>query len=189
MTDTVSKEATLYAIRTAKEGGATVSFDPNYRAKLWSSEEDAKEAMFCGLKLADIVKISEEELFFISGYTSPEQAASYLLEEFGISILVVTKGRNGSVAYTSSGLRAETYAYDVDTVDTTGAGDAFFGAFIANFLLCGKKPGSLDKCELEKILTIASANGSLSTTKYGAIPAMPTKQQVTDFLKDAKFLT
>ena len=90
-----ARSATLYAARTARENGCLVSYDPNYRASLWHSEEEAVREMKNALPLCDILKISDEELPLLTGTTDPA-AGSELLLGLGIRLIFVTLGANGA---------------------------------------------------------------------------------------------
>lgn len=182
MTTPSAYQATIYAVNAAKESGALISFDPNYRAPLWHSEDEAKKAFAEGCRLADIVKISDNEIAFLSDYEQPEVAAQDILDKFDCSLVVVTMGKNGAVGACASGLSAVSKAHEVDTVDTTGAGDAFFGAFLSGIVKSGKNPECLNQSELTNILNTATACGSLSTAAYGAIPSMPSQEEVMKLL-------
>ena len=186
MTAPCSREATLYAIKIAKENNVLVSFDPNYRASLWNSIDDAKEAFACGSALADIIKISDSELHLLSDLEDAEEAALDIIKRFGCKIVVVTMGRDGAICATSTGITLRSAAYEVETVDTTGAGDAFFGAFLSGIIRSGKTLDRLDAADLSAITGMASACGSLSTTKYGAIPAMPSEEEVLALMQRQK---
>lgn len=127
------KEAHKQAIRYAKEAGVPVSFDPNLRKQLWQREEDLKKAVDEFLPFADIFKISDEELAFITGKTDPDAAAEYLLGK-GITLVLVTLGKQGAAAYTEHG-KAEVPGNGIPAVDTTGAGDGFIGSFLYQLAL------------------------------------------------------
>lgn len=183
MTTPCGREATLFAADTAKNHGALLSFDPNYRPSLWRSAEEAKDAIVSGCKLADMIKLADGELGLLSAETDTVLAAEDVMRRFRPALLVVTLGRDGAFCLTRTGRLVRADAYDVDTVDTTGAGDAFFGAFLSGVIRCGKQPGEMEEPELASILNMATACGSLSTASYGAIPSMPTEEAVVSLLK------
>lgn len=128
MTNEPSRSATLDAAKFAKANNKIVSFDPNYRSVLWPSEEKAKCTIEKGVGLADILKVSEEELFLITGQKDVEKGADSLFNQ-GIHVVLVTLGRQGCY-YQYTGGRGKIAGYSVKTIDTTGAGDAFLGAFL-----------------------------------------------------------
>lgn len=172
MTGEPSRSVTLAVVRTAKKLGRIISYDPNYRPLLWDSLESAKEQMTVGMELADIVKVSEEEMTLLTGETDLE-GGSRALARYGAALVLISLGGKGAF-YRKGGLCGLLPTYDVRTIDTNGAGDAFLGAVL--FRLRGKsleKIRGLDEAELRDILSFANASGSLTTTKSGAIPAMP----------------
>lgn len=172
LTDEPCRGATLWSAQQARQAGALVSYDPNYRPLLWQDEPSAVAQMLSALRLAHLVKVSEEELLLLSG-TQNLEAGAAKLRSFGPHVVVVTQGAAGAFVQTSS-LSVQRPAYPVATVDTTGAGDAFWGALL--FRVGKLAPGSLQTLSVETwadILDFANAAGSLTTTKPGAIPAMP----------------
>lgn len=179
LTDELCRCATLKAIQVAKDAGAVISYDPNYRAPLWNSQEEAVQQMKAGLDFADIVKLSEEELTLLTGETDLH-AGARAIQQYGVSLVLITLGKKG--AYYRLGEHSNTLStYDVHTIDTNGAGDAFTGA--VHFGLKGKSVEeirSLPIAELEEILDYANAVGSLVTSKNGAIPAMPFQKDVSE---------
>lgn len=187
LTDEPSRSATLSAVRIAKENGAIISFDPNYRAPLWKSEEDAIKVMKESVPLADIIKVSEEELFMLTCEKDLNAGAKALQSE-GVTLVLVTCGAKGAF-YLCSDKSGLLPTYDVATIDTNGAGDTFFGAVL--YSLKDKtldEIASLSQEELTKIVSFANAAGSLATTKSGAIPAMPTNEEVKDCIKTVPLL-
>jgi len=171
------KTATRKAIDYAKSNNVIISYDPNLRMSLWADEEKAKREINEGFKLADIVKISEEEYEFITGCSSNEECAAYIIGQ-GAKFVVISLGREG--CFYSNGVD-EGYipGYPVKAIETTGAGDAFVAAFLAGFLGRIGKDTLFDVDEeMIKILHYANAAGALATTKIGAIPSLPTWNEV-----------
>lgn len=187
LTNEPSRSATLFAAKTAKENGAVISYDPNFRTPLWKSEEEAVEVMKKAVPLADIIKVSEEELLMLTGESDLLSGAKALQSE-GVSLVLVTCGAKG--AFYLCGEASELLpTYNVVTIDTNGAGDTFFGAVLFSLKDKSKEEiASLSKAELHAIVSFANAAGSLATTKSGAIPAMPTKKEVEDCLKSVPLL-
>jgi fructokinase len=180
LTDEPSRSATIEAIKAAKKAGAIISYDPNYRALLWKSEDEAAEIMRSVLYLADIVKISDEEIELITGRSSLSDAAEYLFQD-GISCAVITLGSDG--AYTAvKGASARVSVSDVPVVDTTGAGDAFWGGFLYKLASSGLNPNELTETHLRDFTEFANAVASLCVQKRGGIPAMPAINMVNEFL-------
>ena len=181
------RSATLAAASYAREQGLIVSFDPNLREMLWTDLDEARRVIQQGLSLSEVVKVSQEELDFLTfGKADGEDAAEKLRREYGISLLAVTYGPGGAAVFSDEGsVTLPTYS-DVKTIDTTGAGDAFWGAFLHRLVQSGRRPDELDLSQLRKILDFANAAGSLSTTLRGAIPSMPTAEQVEQLIISAQ---
>jgi len=176
--------ATKKAVQTAKESGALISFDPNLRPPLWKSESAMKEQTVWGLQNCDILKISDNELEFITGETDFKKGADTLRSQYpDIKLISVTAGPDGS--YTSyKDLFIHVPAFDVKTVETTGAGDTY-GACVLNYII-GHEIGSLTKEELVEMMRFASAAASLITTKKGALRVMPSREEIEELIKGAK---
>lgn len=177
LVDAPCRAATWAAVRTAKEAGALISYDPNYRAPLWPSEQEAVQQMKAGLTQADLVKLSEEELRLLAGAGTLSDGAAAIRRQ-GAAAVLVTLGKRG-VFYQTAACEGLLPTYDVPVKDTNGAGDAFTGA--VHYLLRGKNKavlGALAREEWADILDFANAVGALATTKSGAIPAMPLPAEV-----------
>jgi fructokinase len=160
------------AVRYAKSKGKIISYDPNYRPFLWPDESTAKTEISALLGSADILKVSEEEMVLLSGETDVERGSSLLAEE-GPAIVLVSLGPKGAHFRCAAGT-GSLPSYDVATVDTTGAGDAFLGA--VHYRLRHKTLADLraiPRDELANIVDFANAAGSLTTARKGAIPALP----------------
>lgn len=178
MTDEPCRSATLSALKYAKKKHIIISYDPNLRPSLWRSLEEAKSAIMEGLGYADILKVSEEELEFISG-TADLEKGTELLYRAGVGAVFVTMGEKGCFYRYKGGFGAVD-GFKVNTVDTTGAGDAFLGAVLYKILKLGwKNINRIDAAGFEAILRFANAAGALTTTKKGAIPAMPDINEVS----------
>ena len=169
-----ARSATLHAARTARENGCLVSYDPNYRASLWSSQEEAVRVMKAALPLCDILKISDEELPLLTGTTDPEMGSRILAEQ-GIRLIFITLGAEG--AFFRLGDRTGSVpGIRVKVGDTNGAGDTFFGAALSKLV-----KENLDQLTMERLTQIAAfANkaASITTSRHGAIPAMPRLEEV-----------
>lgn len=177
-----ARNGTIFAARSARQAGILVSYDPNYRPALWRDESEAIEWMRIPLPLVDIIKLSEEELPLLTGSDSLEEG-SRLLTEQGISLVFVTLGGAGSFCrwqnecFTVPGV-------SVKVADTNGAGDTFLGAVLSRLCLRGEKPlEGLTRVELENILTFANRAASLTCSRSGAIPAMPTLAELKGCLE------
>ena len=175
LTTDPARSATLHAARTAKQYGATVSYDPNYRASLWSDEATAIERMLEPLHMVDVLKVSDEELPLLTG-TSDLDKGSQLLADKGIALVLVTLGADGAY-YRFGDHTGHIPGVKVKVGDTNGAGDTFFGATLSQ--LCQfNKLSDITVSELENILTVANKAAAITTSRHGAIPAMPTYSEV-----------
>jgi fructokinase len=178
LTSEPCRGATFFAAKAAKNQGKLISFDPNYRPPLWDYDlERAKAEILAALPLADVLKVSEEELSLLTGQNDIEHGAELLAQQ-GPSVILVSRGPDGAYCWTKN-LKETLPTYDVKTVDTTGAGDAFLGAVL--FRLRGYTVNRLNDIRTDEwrdILDFANAAGSLTTAKKGAIPAMPTLQAI-----------
>lgn len=179
MTTSPSREACEEALRFAKERGVIISYDPNYRAALWDTEENAVAMMKKLLPLADILKVSDEEMLMLTG-TEDFEEGSLVLSGYGPRLVLVTLGSQG--VFVRYGEYAEVVpGFRVKVADTNGAGDTFLGAMLAQIaargegadLLCG-----LNAETLRDYLTYANKAASLTCSRHGAIPAMPTAEEM-----------
>lgn len=182
MTHAGVRDATLTAIRTAKEHGALISFDPNLRPPLWDSLEDAAEQIRVGLGLCDILKIADNEIEFITGEQEFDKAAAMLQAQYpNIKLLNVTAGAEGSYSY-CCGHRVFVPSFRLGgTIETTGAGDTFCASVLHFVLENGVT--ELTERDLTEMLRFANAAAYLVTTKKGAIRSMPDREQVLEILK------
>ena len=175
------REATRFAIDTAIESGALISFDPNLREPLWKSLDNAKTEVEYGLSKCNILKISDNEIEFLLGHSDYDRAARELLEKYPqIQLICITLGGNGSCAYTRNAV-AKAPVYDVKSVEKTGAGDTFFGC-VLNYVL-EHEVDKLTKEQLLELLRFANAGASLITTRKGALKVMPNRQEIQDLMK------
>lgn len=175
LTTDPARTATLHAARTAKAHGALISYDPNYRASLWPDEQTAIQRMIEPLEMVDVLKVSDEELPLLTG-TEDLDAGSAMLAAKGIRLVLVTLGANGAY-YRFGEETGHVPGVKVTVGDTNGAGDTFFGATLAQL----SKLESLDALTgetLRKILTVSNKAAAITTSRRGAIPAMPTAEEV-----------
>ena len=178
-----ARSATLAALALAKQSGCLVSYDPNWRPSLWRNETEAVELMRAPLRQVDILKVSDEELELLSG-TADLAEGSRRLNEAGPALVLVSLGAGGSF-FRCGDVTGAVPAYDVKTVDTTGAGDAFLGAVLT--LLKDRTRAELEaltEAELTAIAAFANAAGSLATTRKGAIAIMPDRAQVEECMRN-----
>lgn len=167
---------TFYALEAAKKADCIVSYDPNYRAPLWESRADAIYRMRSVLPYVDVMKISEEETELLTDITNPEEAAKKLIEQ-GVALVAVTLGDKGALVCNHEGTKYVP-GYKAQMVDTTGAGDSFWGGFLHKLMESGKKPQEIWLEEVADFAKFGNAVASLCVEKRGAIPAMPTIEEV-----------
>lgn len=166
-----ARSTTFAALKMAKEAGCIISYDPNYREPLWESKEAAVSNMRSVLSYIDIMKLSDEETALLTDIAEPEAAANKLVE-MGVRIVAVTLGADGALVCTKDGCQVVS-GYQTNVVDTTGAGDSFWGGFLYQLLESGKKPSELILEEVAEFAKFGNVVASLCVEKRGAIPAMP----------------
>lgn len=186
LTTSPSRDTTISMIKEAKQMGVIVSFDPNIRMSLWPDEATAKEEIRVAISMADIVKMSAEEAAFITGVDDPKNAAKQILT-MGPKLASVTKGKDGSVGVTGR-YGVEVLGFDValsgSVGDTTGAGDAFTAAMLWKMSeLNITDLSALTDLDMINIFRFANAAGAITTTRRGAIPALPVADEVEMLLK------
>ena len=183
MTHEGVREATKKAVRLAKESGALISFDPNLRPPLWKSLDEAKEQAAWGFSQCDVLKISDNEIQWFTGEEDFDQGIERLRKEYGIPLILLSMGRNGSRAYYKD-LRIEKAPFlQKGTIETTGAGDTFGGCCLHFVLKYGLN--GLNEERLTEMLTFANAAASIITTRKGALRVMPKADEVERFLSSA----
>lgn len=171
------RSATLEAARVAREAGATVSFDVNYRPGLWDSQQHARAEIEGALGLADIVKVNEAELSFLSGTEEPEEGCRKITEK-GPALCVATLGPYGS-AWATSSSAGTAPGFKVKAVDATGCGDAFMAALLVKLLPNRAALGKgLDVAMLQQSVGWANAAGALTARKKGVMSALPDSREV-----------
>lgn len=180
LTDEPARSATLAALDYARACGRTISFDPNYRASLWPNPETAAEKMRSILPYAQLVKISQEETELLTGHAEPEAAASALLEG-GAAVVCVTLDAKGAYVATRKGA-AVVPSFACEATDTTGAGDSFWGGFLAAWLEGGSDPKYVTLAQAQNCARFGNAVASLCVRQRGGIPSMPTRAQVQALL-------
>lgn len=181
LTDEPARSATAAAVEYAKKQGKLISFDPNLRKQLWPSDAAAKEQIEWGLRKADIVKISDEEIEFLWGL-SPEDGAKKLLSEYGVQLVYATLGPKGCYTANRQGGVKVSSPDGIHVVDTTGAGDIFGGSAMSRFLRLGKAPGELSADELFAVTRFACCAASLSTQTHGGINSIVPEQRVLEIV-------
>lgn len=169
-----ARSATLYAAKKARENGCLVSYDPNYRASLWESPEEAIREMKDALPLCDILKISDEELPLLTGTDDPVEG-SRILAGLGIRLIFITLGANGAFFRLGEDT-GSVPGIKVKVGDTNGAGDTFFGAALSK--LVKEDLNKLTLNRVEEIAAFANKAASITTSRHGAIPAMPRLEEI-----------
>ncbi|MCH5152434.1 MAG: carbohydrate kinase [Clostridiales bacterium] len=179
----VAKATHKYLINKAREAGALVCFDPNLRFNLWENKAELREVVKEFAVFADVIKVGEDELSFISEAEGMKAVKSIFTGN--LKVLLLTNGGKGAKLYLNGSLCAEHGGYKVKTVDTTGAGDSFFGACIAQLMECGATPDNLlsGKLQYDKMLDFACKCGAFTTMSYGAIAAMGNKEKIDKAVK------
>ena len=173
-----SRSATLYAVDTARAAGCLISYDPNLRLPLWPDPNAARDGMLLGLKKAHVVKLSDDESEFLTGMGKLEDACKALWHD-ELKLMVVTRGRAGCVYFTPD-FSGEVESFAVEAVDATGAGDGFVAGLLQGLLA---DPATFrDEARLRELCRFANAVGALATLERGAIPALPGRERVLDFL-------
>ncbi len=173
-----SRSATLTTLGHAKDNGALLSYDPNLRLPLWSSPDAARIGIRNGWRHAEVIKVSEEELAFLTGKDKPESAARSLWHD-NLRLLVMTQGSAGCTYFTAKE-SGHMPGFTVHPIDTTGAGDGFVAGMLTGLLDGGQ---NWDTKAIEKALRRGNAVGALSTTQRGAISSLPTMSEVRAFLQ------
>ena len=181
MTAEGCREATKQAIAMAKAAGALISFDPNLREPLWESLELAWEQTAYGLSQCDILKISDNEIQWFTGEEDYEAGVRWLRERYDIPLILVSLGREGSMAFSGENKAVVPAVIREDTIETTGAGDTFGACILHQVLEKGLR--EYDAAELTEMLTFANAAASIVTTRKGALRVMPTLAEIRNALK------
>jgi fructokinase len=173
-----SRSATLHAIDAARTAGCLISCDPNLRLALWPDREAARAGLLLAIGRAQIVKISDEELRFLTGSDDPAAARQQLWHE-RLELMVVTLGSAGCVYFTRD-FGGIVVGFGVAAVDATGAGDGFVAGLLQGLVM--DRRIVTDEARLRELCRFANAVGAITTTERGAIPALPTRERVVAFL-------
>ena len=176
MTHEMVRKATKKAIALAKESGAIISFDPNIREPLWSSLEEAREQVLYGIQQCDILKISDNEIQWLTGETDFTDGVRWINKRYSIPLILVSMGRDGSRAYYQDRVVEAASFIQKNTIETTGAGDTFCACVLHYILEHGLK--NLDEKDITEMLTYANAAASIITTRKGALRVMPKTEEI-----------
>lgn len=178
-----ARSATKAALRLARDKNTLISYDPNLRPLLWQSLDEARGEMLDVMHMADLVKISLEELEFLTGSTDLEGASQRLQQNYDLKMLLVTMGKEGCY-YRLGDLCGHMPGFKVRSIDATGAGDAFLGAMLFQILRLDKDLTEWTAEDLIRSAQFSNATGALVTTRKGAIPAMPSLDEVEQLLEE-----
>lgn len=181
MTHEGVRAATKKALDMAKKAGAIISFDPNLRPPLWDSLENAKEQVLYGLNYCDILKISDNEIQWLTGEEDYTNGVNWILERYQIPLILVSMGKEGSRAYYDGKMVEVKPFLQKNTIETTGAGDTFGGCVL--HYICEHGLEGLTEDNLEEMLTFANAAAALITTKKGALRVMPSREEIEAIMK------
>lgn len=180
MTHEGVRAATKKALMIAKEAGCIISFDPNLRPPLWSSLELAKEQVLYGLEYCDVLKISDNEIQWLTGKEDFSEGVAWIRERFDIALILVSMGKEGSLAYYKGQMVKALPFLQENTIETTGAGDTFCGCILS--YICNNGIESLTSEDLTEMLTMANAAASIITTRKGALRVMPSVSEIKELL-------
>ena len=182
MTDEPVRSATYAAIAQAEQAGVLRSFDPNLRPPLWRTMEEAKEQVLYGLAHCDILKISDNEIQWLTGLEDYSAGIRWIQERFPqIRLILLSLGREGSRAYAGQHM-AQVAGFCVNAIETTGAGDTFFGGILHHVLTWGLR--DYTEAELTEMLTFANAAAAIVTTKKGALRVMPSEEEIRALMQE-----
>lgn len=180
MTDDMVRKATEKAIGIAEKTGALLSFDPNLRPPLWKSLDEAKKQVLYGLEHCHILKISDNELQWLTGKTDYTDGVSWIRNRYQIPLILVSMGKEGSRAYYKDYMVEATPFLQDNTIETTGAGDTFCGCVL--HYICEHGISELSENDLKEMLVFANAAASLITTRKGALRVMPGREEIETLL-------
>lgn len=158
----------------AGDSGATFAFDVNYRAHLWPDEATAKETVSPFLDLADVVKMSDDELAPLLGVKEPDEAADALIGR-GASLVLISLGSDGAF-YATKDFRGRVPSIEIEAVDATGAGDAFLAATLVR--LAGGGRDFTNEGLVREAVGRGTVAGAIACTGFGAMAPLPTREEL-----------
>ncbi len=183
MTHEGVRAATKKAVQTAKAAGAWISFDPNLRPPLWKSLDEAKEQVLYGLEYCDILKISDNEITWLTGEEDYSAGVAWINSRYHIPLVLVSMGKEGSRAYYQGNMVEVAPFLQENTIETTGAGDTFCGCVL--HYICEHGLEGLTESGLKEMLVFANAAASVITTRKGALRVMPEREEVENVISRA----
>lgn len=181
MTHEEVRKATKKAIQIAEEAGNIISFDPNLREPLWNSLDEAKEQILYGLSHCHILKISDNEIQWLTGQEDYTDGVKWILERYQIPLILVSMGKEGSRAYYGGKMVEVKPFIQKNTIETTGAGDTFCGCVL--HYICEHGLDNLTEENLFEMLQFANAAASIITTRKGALRVMPEEKEIAGLLE------
>lgn len=184
MTHPEVRRATKKALSIAKKEGLIISFDPNLRPPLWSSLDLARKQVMHGLEYCDVLKISDNEIQWLTGKEDYTEGIKWLQERFDIALILLSLGKDGSRAYTKDFMVEAKAFIQKNTIETTGAGDTFCGCVLS--YICENGLCDFKKNDLEKMLIRANAAASIVTTRKGALRVMPQIEEINSLINRVK---
>lgn len=181
MTNNPARTATRTTLKHAKDNNILISYDPNLRPSLWKNLDKAKTYILEVMSYANIVKVSEDELEFLTNTTNIQNGAKQLMERFELDLLFITLGAKGSYCFNNQFQEAFSKGFSVKAIDTTGCGDAFFAGVLYKIL--ENNLSDMTEEKMKEMLTFGNALGAYVSTKHGGIPGMPTLNQISSFIE------
>lgn len=173
-----------YGITQLQSNNGKISFDINLREQMWDDKQEMRDIITQFAYRADILKLSDEELFWLTESNEWTIALAKLNKEFPASLKIITKGSEGSIVMWND-QQYNYNAYKVNSIDTTGAGDAFVAGLLSSIAINGLPDNT---AMIDTMISIASACGALATTKKGALTALPDNQYLQEFINDNQTL-
>lgn len=180
MTHEDVRKATKKAIQIAEDAGNIISFDPNLREPLWNSLDEANEQILYGLSHCHILKISDNEIQWLTGQEDYTDGVKWILERYQIPLILVSMGKEGSRAYYGGKMVEVKPFIQKNTIETTGAGDTFCGCVL--HYICEHGLDNLTEENLFEMLQFANAAASIITTRKGALRVMPEEKEIAGLL-------
>jgi len=173
-----------HAITKLKSSSGKISFDINLREQMWDDKQQMRDIITQFANRADILKLSDDELFWLTEDKNESAALDKLNSKYPAKLKIITKGSEGSIVLWNNH-QYHYSAYKVNSIDTTGAGDAFVAGLLSSIAI-NDLPDNL--AMIDTMISIASACGALATTKKGALTALPDNRYLKEFIDENKTL-